>query len=187
MSSLIIASNPDSDPLISGVVQAVCQASGPGIQVLDLEAEGFETVMSAAEWRAYHTAEPILDEHVRTHAGLVMAAETLVFVYPTRWFGPPARLVGWLQRVLVPGVGFVFDQDHRVRPNLASLRSLAGVTTYDRSRWEMASAGDGGRRLLLRALRLNAPRRVHTAWLGLYPGADPARFLTRVDDRIGRL
>ena len=45
----------------------------------------------------------------------------LVFVYPTWWSGLPAILKGWLERVMVPGVGFVFDeQTGKVRPGLRS-------------------------------------------------------------------
>ncbi len=33
-----------------------------------------------------------------------------MFVYPTWWSGLPAILKGWFERVMVPGVGFVFDE-----------------------------------------------------------------------------
>ena len=46
------------------------------------------------------------------HAEIIKQAEALVFVYPTWWSTMPAILKGWLERVLVPGVGFVFDEQH---------------------------------------------------------------------------
>jgi NAD(P)H dehydrogenase (quinone) len=86
------------------------------VRVLDLVVDGFAPAMSAEERRAYHTDQPILDPQVRLHADLVMAAGVLVFVYPTAWWSPPPVLKAWLERVIVPGVGVVFDARHRVRP-----------------------------------------------------------------------
>lgn len=162
------------------------------VDALDLYGLDFDPVMSEAEWHAYHGPEPILDPEVARHADLIRTADLVAFVYPTWWFGPPAALVGWLQRVLVPGVGFAFDDAGRVRPALDGLRTIVGVTTYGSGRLEIALLGDGGRRMLLRALRLNVPHRVRTKWFGLYgiDGSDPSRrgaFLSRVAAGIGRL
>ena len=49
-----------------------------------------------------------------THADAASKrAEVLVFVYPTWWSGLPAILKGWLERVMVPGVGFTLRRAHR--------------------------------------------------------------------------
>jgi NAD(P)H dehydrogenase (quinone) len=39
--------------------------------------------------------------------------DTLIFVYPTWWYGLPAMIKGWLDRVLVPGVAFLMPDAHR--------------------------------------------------------------------------
>ena len=65
--------------------------------------------MTKEEHDAYKAQEPPPDAMVREHGELVRNAQLLVFVYPTWWSGPPAVLKGWLERVLVPGVGFTFD------------------------------------------------------------------------------
>ena len=54
-----------------------------------------------------------------------------MFVYPTWWSGLPAILKGWLERVMVPGVGFRFDErTHKVRPGLGQVRHIIGISTY---------------------------------------------------------
>ena len=78
--------------------------------MLDLYAVGFAAAMSPEERHAYHGDEPIIDPLVAEHAALVLRADALVFVYPTWWSGLPAILKGWLERVMVPGVGFRFDE-----------------------------------------------------------------------------
>ena len=142
------------------------------VEVIDLLASGFVPAMSSAERRAYHDAEPILDPEVRRHAGLIVKSTVVVFVYPTAWWSPPPVLKAWLERVLVPGVGFVFDERNRVRPNLRDLRAIVGVTSYRQPRPLRRWGGDGGRHMLHRALRLNVPHRVRRLWITGDPLAD---------------
>ncbi len=189
---LVVAAYEPADAVGESLVAAVVTGLGEGrdVRVLDLPALGFTPRMSAAERRAYHTEEPIVDPMVREHAGLVAAATALVFVYPTRWWQPPAVLKAWLERVLLPGVAFVFDDDHKVRPNLHRVQAIAGVTTYDMPKREVGRVADGGRRILLRAVRANAGRKTKTSWSGLYAGASREqreRFADEVAARMARL
>ena len=96
-------------------------------------------------------------------------AEMLVFVYPTRWFGLPAQLKGWLDRVLVPSVAFDLDPtSHRVKGKLGHIRHLVAITTHD-STWPRVKVhGDAGRRTLLWTLRLVCGQRCRSTWLALY-------------------
>ncbi len=114
------------------------------------------------------------------------AAEILAFVYPTWWSGLPAILKGWLERVMVPGVGFVFDARGRVRPGLPQVRRLIGISTYGSPRTYVRLVNDNGRRTITRALRMSCGWRAKPMWLGLY-GIDSStvderrEFLDRVE------
>ena len=173
MSLALVVAAP-GDGCGAELIEAAAGALEPKrtVRVLDLPALGFADRMSPEEPRAYHTDEPIVDPMVGEHAGLVADASALVFVFPTRWWQPPPVLKAWLERVMVPGVSFVFDDQHRVRPNLRRLEAIAGVSTYDMSAGDVRRVGDGGRRMLLRALRANVPKRVKTAWVPLYDAAE---------------
>ncbi len=94
---------------ICDTAEAALRGSGHDVTVLHLDDERFHPAMSAAERIAYETTTPILDPQVARHAELVRTSEALVFVYPTWWAAPPAIMKGWLERVLVPGVGFYLD------------------------------------------------------------------------------
>ena len=149
------------------------------VETVDLVAEDVVPAMSRTERLRYESDEPIVDPAIAVHADLVVRAEVIVFVFPTRWWSPPPELKAWIERTFVPNVAFVLDARNRVRPNLRTLRAIAGVTTQARPD-VIADGGDGARRMLLRTLRLNAPRRVRTEWL-----LDPDS--ARIADRIGRL
>lgn len=164
---------------------------GHEVTVLDLYAAGFDPVMSREERAAYHTDIPILDPLARQHADLVLAHDALVFVYPTWWGSLPAMLKGWLEKVLVQGVGFRLDNG-RVRPGLTHVRRIVGISTYGSPWWVTKVTNDGGRRTITRALRMSAGRTAKTTWIGCYSietagAAERAAFLDRVEHTMARL
>lgn len=172
MRALVVAAHPNPDSFTHELARRATQgltSSGHDTTLLDLAAIGFRAAMSPDERAAYHSDEPVLDPMVAEHAALITSAEVLVFVYPTWWSGLPALLKGWLDRVLVPGVGFRFDdKSGKVRPGLTNVRHIIGVTTYGSPRWYVKLVTDNGRRSLMRTLRLSCGLRTRTSWLGLY-------------------
>ena len=133
------------------------------VETIDLVAENVTPAMSRTERLRYQSGDPVVDPAIGVHTELVARADAMVFVFPTRWWTPPPVLKAWIERVFVPDVAFVLD-DHRVRPNLRQLRAVVGITTHAHPE-VIGHGGDGARRMLLRTMRLNAPRRVRTDWL----------------------
>ena len=126
MQALVVVAHPCDDSFTHAAAEravAGLRAGGHAVEVVDLYALGFRVAMSPEERHAYHGETPLIDEHTREHARLVGWADCLVFVYPTWWSGLPAMLKGWLERVMVPGVAFVFDErSGKVRPGLRHVR-----------------------------------------------------------------
>jgi NAD(P)H dehydrogenase (quinone) len=153
--------------------------------------DGFGEFLTAAEHAAYQTDTPILSEGIRMCAADLLWAQALVFIYPTGWAGMPAVLKGWLERVMVPGVAFVLDErTGKVRANLGHVTRIVGITHTSLRRQRFWLTGDGGRRTLLRALRMICSRFARSKWLALYStggatAGEREAFLQRVD-QIGR-
>jgi NAD(P)H dehydrogenase (quinone) len=195
MRVLVVVAHPDPrsfNHAIATTATASLTRAGHQVTVLDLYAEEFRTAMSLDERLAYHSERPLLDPMAERHAGIVKQAEALVFVYPTWWSTVPAILKGWLERVMVPGVGFVFDENQHVRRGLTHVRRIVGISTYG-SRWIYVRAlHDNGRRTLLRTLRLNTAIFTRRSWLALYEmdtrsEDQRAAFLKRVDRKMRSL
>jgi NAD(P)H dehydrogenase (quinone) len=195
MRVVVVVAHPDPDSFnhaIASTASAALSKAGHQVTVLDLYAEEFRAEMSPDERVAYHTDRPILDPTVERYAGIVKQAEALVFVYPTWWSTMPAILKGWLERVMVPGVSFVFDEKHHVRRGLKQVRRIVGISTYGSSRLYVKAMHDNGRRTLLRALRLNTSAFTRGSWLALYEAdscaaSQRAAFLEQVERKMRSL
>jgi putative NADPH-quinone reductase len=195
MQVLVVLAHPNDDSLNHSVSERACAAlrsAGHEVHVLDLYALGFRAAMSREEHIAYHTDSPILDATVAEHAALVRSCAVLIFIYPTWWSSLPAILKGWLERVLVPGVGFTFNAHGKVRPGLLHVRRLVGISTYGSPRRYVKLVNDNGRRTILRTVRLNTGLRTRTTWLPLYrvdtsSAAQREAFLRKVERRMRAL
>jgi NAD(P)H dehydrogenase (quinone) len=195
MRVVVVVAHPDPESFshaIASTATASLTRAGHDVTVLDLYAEDFRTAMSHDERQAYHSDRPLVDPMAERHAGIVKRAEALVFVYPTWWSTLPAILKGWLERVMVPGVGFVFDEQQHVRRGLTDVRRIVGISTYGATRLYVKALHDNGRRTLMRALRLNTALLTRRSWLALYEidnssVAQREAFLKRVDQKMRSL
>ncbi len=170
---LVVFAHPDAESFSAALCRNAVDGlreAGHHVDLIDLYAEDFDPRMTTAERQAYESATPILSAQVAHYADLVRRAQGMVFVYPTWWWGLPAILKGWLERVLVPGVSFVLDPTtNKVKPGLGHLRHVVGISTYGSSHTSMRVFNDAGRRSVLRCVRVLAPPvRCRSTWLGLY-------------------
>jgi NAD(P)H dehydrogenase (quinone) len=168
------------------------QESGHEVTLIDLYAEGFNPIMTGEERRGYHT--PVENEiPVADHLARLRNAEGLIFIYPTWWYGPPAMLKGWLDRVLVPhGIFQMPEPGKPIRGNLPNIRILGAISTLGSPNWWWWFMGMPGRRTLLSGLRHLCALRTKTFWLGLHhmdstTHDQRARFLDKVAARLRRL
>jgi putative NADPH-quinone reductase len=66
----------------------------------------------------------------------LQAADILVLAFPTWWFGFPAILKGWFDRVWAPGVAFEHAEDlSALHPKLHNLKHVIAVTTMGSPWW----------------------------------------------------
>ncbi|WP_018700908.1 NAD(P)H-dependent oxidoreductase [Amorphus coralli] len=195
MKVLVVYAHPCGDSFNAAVrdrVVAGLLVAGHEVEVADLYAEGFDPVMGAEERRRYDTADvnekPVADELAR-----LRRCEALVFVYPTWWFGLPAILKGWLDRVFVPHATFSLPTETR-RPQgqLTGIREIVVVTTCGATWLVSKLVGEPGRRTVLRGIRGLCAPRCRTRFIALYkmdtvPLARRTAFLDRVERLAGRI
>lgn len=186
MKILVVYCHPRADSYAAALRDAVCTtlaARGHAVDLLDLYAEGFRPVMDADERGRYN--DPAVNRQgIEDQIERLLRAEALVFVYPTWWYGMPAMLKGWFDRVWAPGV--VFDINGGViRPLLTGVRHVAAVTTMGAPWWFAWFMGHPGRMFLSRGVRAVCGRGCRFTWLAhdRMDSSTPetrARFLAKV-------
>jgi len=162
---------------------AALSAAGHAVDDCDLNAEGFNPVLSREERIAYHDVS-VNRKHAGPYVDRLLATDALVLVHPVWNYGYPAILKGFFDRVFLPGVSFTLA-DGVLRPTLNNIRKLAAVTTYGGSRFRSILMGDPPRRNFKRSLRLNIRPGAPAKYLALYDmnrttEANCAAFLAKV-------
>ena len=189
MRVLVLYAHPLPDSFAAGlhrVVVMTLRRGGHEVDDCDLYAEGFDPVLTAAERHAYNTDSPDLSA-VAEHVARLKAADALVLCFPTWWYGMPAVLKGYFDRVWAKDVAFTLPEGGgAIRPALTNISKIAVVTTYGAPWWLIKLVlRDPVRAVLLGGLgRLCG--RGKRQWLALYniDAATPARcakFLARVE------
>ncbi len=142
---------------------------GHDIQLLDLYASKFNPVMNEQERLNYHIPQ-LNEQPIKAHLELLRWCEGLIFVYPTWWYGPPAMLKGWIDRVWVPYATFELPtSDNPWKRKLVNIRLIGVVSTLGSSRWWWSLVmGAPGRKLIMRSLKLCCHPRCKSFWLGLH-------------------
>lgn len=165
------------------------KARGDEVRLVDLYAERFDPVMPADERRSYNDRSPVDPDLVR-HAEYLKWAEAILFVYPTWWYGLPAMLKGWFDRVWAKDIAFSLEGG-QLRPLMTHVRKVGIVTTCGAPRWWSWVVGQPGRKTILRGLRANCARSCRTMYLAHYlmdSSTERSRsaFLGKVRLKVGR-
>ena len=126
---------------------ATLRSRGHEIDDCDLNAEGFDPVMTRQDRIEYHTVG-VNRARVAPYVDRLLAAEALVLSYPVWNMGFPAILKGFIDRVFLPGVSFTLGEDGSYNPCLHNIKRLGVVCTYGGARWLTFMMGDPPRRFL---------------------------------------
>ena len=135
---VIILGHPEAESFCAAIAEtylASASQAGHLVKLFRLGAIDFDPVLRHG-YNQRQALEPGLQE-IRE---AISAAAHLVFVYPIWWFGPPAILKGWIDRVFTRKFAFDFGPEG-MRGLLTHERALIVNTlggdeaTYQRERW----------------------------------------------------
>lgn len=194
MRVLVVYCHPCPESFNAAVKETVLStlvSSGHELRVIDLYGENFQPAMSADERRGYHDEGGNV-RPVERHVEAILWCEMITFVYPTWWFGLPAMLKGWLDRVWVPHVTFEMPTETAgMRPKMQHIRKIAVVTTCGATWWVSKLMGEPGRKTLLRGMRVLCAPRCKTLYLAHYTmdsstPASRAQYLEKVRKKLAR-
>lgn len=138
MKCLVVISHPVKDSLCQYFATQTIEhlrVKGYQITVLDLYQNEFSPALTASERLSYYDAS-FDDKLLGQELAQLKSAESLVLVFPTWWFGFPAMLKGWFDRVWAPGHAYDHAKDlGAITPRLDNLKEVKVITTLGSPWW----------------------------------------------------
>jgi putative NADPH-quinone reductase len=194
MNVLVLFAHPLADSFAAALHRTVVAAlrdAGHEVDDCDLYAIGFDPVMTAAERRAHNSPNPDFSA-IESHVERLRAADAVVLCFPVWWYGMPAILKGYFDRVWVNGVAFHLHTGGKIEPGLHRLKKIGVVATYGAPWWLIKLVlRDPVRGVIHTGIRGLCTRHVKTRFLALYSieaktSADTTRFLAKVERAFHR-
>jgi len=138
MKCLVVVAHPIAESLCHSLARSAIQAlteAGHEVQVEDLYEIDFQPSLAASERQSYYDP-PFDSSATQSQIERLLSAEALVLVFPTWWFGFPAILKGWFDRVWAPGIAYDHATDlGPIKPRLHNLRRALAITSLGSPSW----------------------------------------------------
>ncbi len=138
MQYLVVIAHPSQDSLCHALAMHTIdtlRGAGHTVVIEHLYNDGFAPSLTSAERQSYYSV-PFDSSAIQASIERLTQAQGLVLVFPTWWFGMPAILKGWFDRVWAPGVAFDHAADlGAITPCLTQLRTAVVITTLGSPWW----------------------------------------------------
>lgn len=135
---LLVVAHPQKSSLCHHLAErtlAHLQQRGYQVTVKDLYQENFDPRLSIPERDSYYQGQ-FYTLQVQEDIEQLKQTDVLVLVFPTWWFGFPAILKGWFDRIWAPGHAYAHASDFGpIKPMLNKLKDVKIVTTLGSPWW----------------------------------------------------
>ena len=172
MKCLVVTTHPLTESLcknLSDFIRNKAVASGHKVTIEDLYTSDFNPVLTVNERKSYYQVD-YDSSKVTDQIQKLKETEALVLVFPTWWFGFPAMLKGWFDRVWVPGAAYDHADDlGAIKPLLNNLKEVLVVTTLGSPWWvDKLLMRQPVKRVVKVALLTTCARKANLRFLSLY-------------------
>ncbi len=138
MNCLVVLAHPLENSLCMHLADKTIkhlEKKGYRVTIKNLYKEDFNPVLNQSERKSYYTSqfdEALISADIRQ----LKEVESLVLIFPTWWFGFPAILKGWFDRVWAPGHAYEHATDYgAIKRCLNNLKEMKVVTTLGSPWW----------------------------------------------------
>lgn len=142
MNTVVIYAHPWDGSFNNFVLKEVVEnltKQGKNIDVMDLNKDGFNPVMTPTDLKVFakgEYADPLAKDYVER----LKNADELILVFPIWWYGEPAILKGFYDKVLLKGQ--VYDQVDYNLVGLLNIKESKVITTANISKEIFGYVGD---------------------------------------------
>ncbi len=133
MKVVIIFNHPYEGSYCNAILDSVktgLQKSNHEIDVIHLDREGFNPVMTAADLKAFVERKPV-DPKVMEYKARLDQADHLVFIFPIWWELMPAMMKGFIDKVIFPGIAYEHKGTYGMAPLFKKVKRVTVITTMN--------------------------------------------------------
>ncbi|PEI91218.1 NADPH dehydrogenase [Bacillus pseudomycoides] len=137
MNVLIIYAHPNPSSFNASILEHVqkgLQKTNHFVTLLDLYKEQFNPVLIFNEDK--RRRDLVYEEEIEKYRTLVKEADSFIFIYPIWWWGMPAILKGFIDRVFV--AGFAYKYEGVIPKGLLTRKTAWVINTLDSPLWYVA-------------------------------------------------
>ncbi len=124
MRILVIYAHPSGKSFNHALLDVLMEEAttkGHDCEVRDLYADSFQPVLTEKDFEEFNHGS--IPPDIKREQDAVRKADVVAFIHPIWWFGLPAILKGWIDRVF--SYGFAYGHDSRgVKPLLAGKKAI---------------------------------------------------------------
>ena len=138
MNILIVFNHPYEGSYCNAILDSVTRGlekANHQIDIINLDKEGFNPVMSSQDLKAFSDKQPI-DPKVIEYKQRLEKADHVLFIFPIWWELMPALMKGFIDKVIFPGVAYdyVNGSNTRMKPLLTNIKGVTVITTMNTPR-----------------------------------------------------
>lgn len=133
MKVVIVFNHPYDGSFCSAILNSVktgLQKSNHQTDVIHLDKEGFNPVMTVEDLKAFIDRKPI-DPKVIEYKQRLEQADHLVFIFPVWWELMPALTKGFIDKVVFPGAAYEYKSEYSMTPLFKKIKSVTVITTMN--------------------------------------------------------
>lgn len=138
MKVVIVFNHPYEGSFCNAILNSVTrglQQANHEVDIINLDKEGFNPVMTSQDLKAFIDKQPV-DPKVIEYKNRLEQADHVVFIFPIWWELMPALMKGFIDKVIFPGVAYdyVNGSNIRMKPLLTKIKGVTVVTTMNTPR-----------------------------------------------------
>jgi len=135
MNVTIVFNHPYEGSFCNAILNSVClglKEADHQIDIIHLDEDGFNPVMTADDLKAFREKQPI-DPKVIGYKNRLEKADHVVFIFPIWWELMPAMMKGFVDKVIFPGLAYdyVNGSNTRMKPLLDNIKGITVITTMN--------------------------------------------------------
>lgn len=130
-------------------VEQLLKKQGKEVDVFDLNKDGFNPVMRKEDLKLFSTGW-FADELAKSYAERLRTADELVIIFPIWWYGEPAILKGFYDKVFLKG--WVYEEKEHGLAGLLQIKKTTILTTASVDRKALSYLGDPIENVLIKGI-----------------------------------